>query len=1202
VRRDARTPILYLAPWVDFGGTDKGTIDWFRWLDRDRFAAFLATTQPSPNRRIAEVLPYAEEVWPLPELMSGSRIPRAVLDLVHTREIEVLHLMNSRLGYDLLPDLRCVANPPRVVVQLHVEEAERTGYVRYVTTRYGNLVDAFSVTSEHLAEAVHGYGVPRDKIHVIYTGVDAEQEFAPGRTRPVEGLPADRTHILYPGRLVAQKDPLLMADVAEALRDRGLAFQIHAVGEGDLEPELRQRIEERGLNEHVRIHPPTDRLQAWYEASDVLLMTSVFEGVPYVVYEAMAMGIPTVAPALPGNVELLDDTAGGLIEPRDDVRGYVEALVPLLDDPAARMALGERARSLARERFTLQAMAADHERLYEDLLSSSPERPSEQRPRELPGPVRFRRRRLFETPLVSVLVPCFNQGRVLGECLDAIRSQTHPAVETIVVDDASTDSETIAVMDALEDDPDVTVIRMAKNGGPSRARNAALERCSGRYVLPVDSDNVLLPDAVEQLVAQLKVAGEQVGFIYPNIQYFGNRDDYFEAPPWNLYRLLHGNICDVCSLFDREVFDAGERFDEAIRLGHEDWELVLRLAARGIQGQRARGKTLLYRKWGFNRSDSVEYAPTSFNQLMHTRSPFAGREALVKSHWSPAASIIALEPLDATSEAGARLAHRLAIQSCRDFELVARFDGQWPGPAPTPNVRRLPPALTSSPGEALADARLVARGRLLIATAGTGTSLLADAAFVEKLLRLFEELGTDDGGLVMVDAGTRGHFPLRLLDEDEPGEAHTVVWPVAAELPVTKGLRVNAEDPIGSLAEGCSGLLLTTQRRHWPVATDARRPGSAEVHLPTGERLPERREAVLEDRLRRPPLIPRMPGDAVPRWHYSPTWLPPQSMILCRHRELATGRRIVTNDRIPPAGFEIEYDLGCVRALSLAGTARLVELAQGGYATNREGRSLGYVEEVAFPLLEPLYSARHLPTDEEILVCGDADPQMGEIEPIQVLGFIEPYPLNPRFMPHIEATRGLKGLTRSVDHAARRHRYAAGALAEGELVTELGALFETPLFEATPLWIVDGWAVTEEDGPRRRRPALPDAARWTLAPLRWRGFSQPSPRARAILRRGAGATLTMLRGPSVRNVDPNGEPAGWLLTERRIGTVPLYAAYHPVTGDQLLSTSPGEAPQMGYGQPKLLGHLRALTPLTRSTERRVVGVPWASRFGLEVHR
>jgi len=213
---DNRVPILYVAPWVDYGGTDKGTIDWFRWLDRERFAPSLVTTQPSDNRRLAEVIPYAEEVWPLPELMAGGAMPRRIFDLIHSRGIEVLHVMNSRLGFDLLPDLAALPRPPKVVVQLHVEEQDRSGYVRYVTTRYGNLVDAFSLTSLHLADAVERYDVPRSKCRVIYTGVDAEREFNPERVKPVE-LDPGPVHVLYPGRLVDQKDPLLMVDVVTAL-------------------------------------------------------------------------------------------------------------------------------------------------------------------------------------------------------------------------------------------------------------------------------------------------------------------------------------------------------------------------------------------------------------------------------------------------------------------------------------------------------------------------------------------------------------------------------------------------------------------------------------------------------------------------------------------------------------------------------------------------------------------------------------------------------------------------------------------------------------------------------------------------------------------------------------------------------------------------------------------------------------------------
>jgi hypothetical protein len=77
-----RIPVLYIAPWVAYGGADKSTIDWFRWLDKTRFAPSLITTQPSVNSRLAEVAELAEEVWPLPELFPGERFPAFILDFI----------------------------------------------------------------------------------------------------------------------------------------------------------------------------------------------------------------------------------------------------------------------------------------------------------------------------------------------------------------------------------------------------------------------------------------------------------------------------------------------------------------------------------------------------------------------------------------------------------------------------------------------------------------------------------------------------------------------------------------------------------------------------------------------------------------------------------------------------------------------------------------------------------------------------------------------------------------------------------------------------------------------------------------------------------------------------------------------------------------------------------------------------------------
>ncbi|HET8536247.1 MAG TPA: hypothetical protein VFL73_07810, partial [Solirubrobacteraceae bacterium] len=80
--RDGRTEVLYLAPWVDLGGSDKGTIDWFAGIDRSRFAPSLITTQRSPNRWVHRVEPHAEEVWVLPDLMVGDAMPEFILGFV----------------------------------------------------------------------------------------------------------------------------------------------------------------------------------------------------------------------------------------------------------------------------------------------------------------------------------------------------------------------------------------------------------------------------------------------------------------------------------------------------------------------------------------------------------------------------------------------------------------------------------------------------------------------------------------------------------------------------------------------------------------------------------------------------------------------------------------------------------------------------------------------------------------------------------------------------------------------------------------------------------------------------------------------------------------------------------------------------------------------------------------------------------------
>jgi len=212
-----RVPILYLAPWVDLGGSDKGTIDWFRNLDRTRWAPSLITTQPSSNRWLHHVEPYAEELWALPDLMSGRSFPQFILGFIESRGVQVVHIMNSRIAFDLMPDMTCLRRPPAIVLQFHAEEPDRSGYARYAAARYGNLVDAFSVTSRQLATAMLDYDIASSRIHVIHSGVDAVEEFAPERTEAFADLPGHSPRVLWPGRLAEQKDPMLTLEVLPVL-------------------------------------------------------------------------------------------------------------------------------------------------------------------------------------------------------------------------------------------------------------------------------------------------------------------------------------------------------------------------------------------------------------------------------------------------------------------------------------------------------------------------------------------------------------------------------------------------------------------------------------------------------------------------------------------------------------------------------------------------------------------------------------------------------------------------------------------------------------------------------------------------------------------------------------------------------------------------------------------------------------------------
>ena len=998
-------PVLYLAPWVGYGGSDTGTIDWFKWIDRARYRPSLITTQPSTNERISEVEPYADEVWALPDLMWGNDFPDMILDFIYSRGIRIVHIMNSRIAFNLLPEIKRLPDPPATVVQLHVEEADRSGYVRYVTTRFGTLVDAFSVTSRQLADAVVGYGVPEAKCHVIYTGVDAEEAFSPELVQPIPLAGSARLEILFPARLVEQKDPLLMVEVAASMVEMGVDFRIHVVGDGMLEEALRAAVARRGLEAHVLLHGPSREIARWYAACDVLLMTSLFEGVPYAVYEAMAMGLPIVAPALAGNVELLAEADPPLVKDRSDPRAYAVLLSGLATDAERRAAIGASLRTRALGALSLRQMARNHGALYEELLPTATASVSGAASLPTSHSSAFRTQLRFSSrpvgrPLVSIIIPCFNHGVYLLECLESITRQTYAPLEIIVVDDGSTDPETLRILKGIRERDGVSLVRLERNAGPSAARNAGIAQARGRYFLPLDADNLLLPQAVQRLVEHIEGAGEAVGFIYPNQSFFGNRTDYARAPRYNRHALMSKNYCDTCSLVDREVFDAGLRYDETIGLGHEDWDFVLQMAEAGVVGEPARTATLLTRKAGFTRSDLVDIDPASFESSMRARhADLYAEELAIKARWSPAVSVVSLQPVD-TAHA-CELESAALAQTLRDAELIIRHPQGRRRSGDGPVVRRLHADLAETRAEAAVQGISVARGRIVLLTNGTGLEFLQDRSLMEKLLRAMRTPGV---AIALTDLGDSTLLPLtRLPVEDVQsfrpfGIAWSRMWAEAAKVTLA---HLSQTDPVADIAtllmrhtlvewRHLAGGGLPTDRR---VGGEAPRLHVAAINLAgcTGSETDDLERKV---RVAAEPMLPRRVGGRRSR-----TWRPPQTLWLYRHLDPRTGERRISLDRSPPPGMGREYRIGAISKAPLQGTVPL-------YEPDRErvprpvgepgsGRLLGYLETAPLPLLDPVFVAE-TPEGWTTLVSGEDDPLMGHARLVEALGFIEPAPQRPR--------------------------------------------------------------------------------------------------------------------------------------------------------------------------------------------------------------
>lgn len=190
-----------------------------------------------------------------------------------------------------------------------------------------------------------------------------------------------------------------------------------------------------------------------------------------------------------------------------------------------------------------------------------------------------------EHPAVSVIIPCFEQARYLSEAVQSVVDQTFTDWEIIIVDDGSPDDTAQVAAALIERHGERIRLLQQPNGGVARARNAGIAAALGKYILPLDADDRLHPEMLEETV-RLLASDPAVGIAYTDYELFGSTERSVRVPEFDFEGLCRGSHIVTTALFRREAWEATAGYNPNMVSGYEDWDFWIACAKRAFLPRR----------------------------------------------------------------------------------------------------------------------------------------------------------------------------------------------------------------------------------------------------------------------------------------------------------------------------------------------------------------------------------------------------------------------------------------------------------------------------------------------------------------------------------------------------------------------------------------------------------------------------------------
>lgn len=476
--------------------------------------------------------------------------------------------------------------------------------------------DALLCPSQFLADKLQ-YLV-KDKINVINLPFDIDKDEL-GKYEKMKINKNDKKTILYFGRTEYRKGVVQMLKGAEKLWKKGLDFKIKIIG-GDTKleskgimigEELKKKYAKYIESDNLEILSPIPHLELIPHILSATAVTipSLYENFPNTCIYSMWLGKPVLVSKSGGQAEMVQESGkNGIIFDWDKNGDFEEKLEQILEmNDQELQTMGKNAKNRINSLCNMDKNLKLRREFFENVIKNKKKRKTEfpfveEMPKE-----NYIKEYDGKKDLLSVVIPYYNLGKTLPDTVKSIKESEYKNYEIIIVNDGSTDQESIEILKEYENDEKIRIVNI-DNKGLANARNVGAEAAKGEFLAFIDADDKVDKTFYKKAIDILHQYSN-VSYVYSWVQYFEGSTAVW--PTFNIHipYLLCANMLAAYSVIRKNDFLNFGKNRIEMEYGMEDYDGWVSLAEHGCLGVSIPEKLNLYRV----RKDSMS---RQFNKKM----------------------------------------------------------------------------------------------------------------------------------------------------------------------------------------------------------------------------------------------------------------------------------------------------------------------------------------------------------------------------------------------------------------------------------------------------------------------------------------------------------------------------------------------------------------------------------------------------------